>query len=194
MLPPRGPTLRPLRALPALIRAAAGRNRSDGQSKNPDVAADGDVLDVLALDRKSLLEGELSAAVHLHRAGQSRLDRKPDGLTCRVTPSQLYLLRTWPNEAHVPLQDIQELRQLVEARSSQYPTDARHTRVSLELEHRFVERVERDEMTQARFCIPSHRSKLEHAKRPAIHARTRLRKEHWTTRVKHDEHRDQEEK
>ena len=95
------------------------------------------------------------------------------GLTCepelvlrRVALDEVELLRPRADDRHVAAQDVDQLRQLVDARPAQHPADARHARVGLELEHRVRELVEADELREPRLGVSHHRAELEHLERP----------------------------
>src|SRR5207237_10656260 len=67
-----------------LERALAGRDRGEGQREDAEVAAEREVLDVVALDGEALLEVELAASEDLHRPRDPRLHREPEAMLGRV--------------------------------------------------------------------------------------------------------------
>ena len=76
------------------------------------------------------LEAQAAAPEDLHRPGQPRLDREPEQVLGPVAAHELDLLRPRADEAHVALQHVQELGQLVEARPAEEATEPRHARVA----------------------------------------------------------------
>jgi len=66
---------------------------SDGEREDPQIAPEGQVLHVFALDRKTLLERQLPAAVDLHRSGHAGLHGQPKSMLLRVAIDKLDLLR-----------------------------------------------------------------------------------------------------
>ena len=61
----------------------------------------------------------------------------------RVTVDELDLLRARPDETHISLENVQELRKLVEARSTEEAAEPRYSRIIAELEDRFRQTIER---------------------------------------------------
>src|SRR5205085_5763763 len=119
--------------------ALAADERREREGDDHQVAADREVLDVLALHGEPLLERQVPAAGDLHRPRQARLDREPEPLRVRVALDEIGLLGSRPDDAHLSAQDVHELRELVEARPAEKPPDARHTWVVLELEYRLLQ-------------------------------------------------------
>src|ERR671910_2166734 len=111
------------------IRPALPQHGHDREGEDTQVSADRDVLDVLALDRETLVETKRAAPVDLHRSRQSRLDEQAEALLRRVLLDYLDLLRARADEAHLIAQDVDELRQLVEARAAQQAPDGGYARV-----------------------------------------------------------------
>ena len=61
------------------------------------------------------LERALPAAIDRRRAGQTRLHALSKEMRQLVAVHKLDLFRTGPDEAHVAVEDVKELRQLVQA-------------------------------------------------------------------------------
>ena len=77
--------------------------------------------------------------------------------------------RTGPHPAHVALDDVQDLGQLVQAPRPQPPPDPGHTGVVLELEeHAAVELVPLQQLGKQEVRAPDHRPELEHGEGPAV--------------------------
>ena len=172
------------------------------EREDPQIAADREVLDVVALDGEALLEAQLAAAEDLHRAGEARLDGQPEQVLRAVEPDELGLLGPGADEAHVAAEDVQELGELVEARPAQQASEPGHPRIRVELEHRFVELLERHELGQQSLRVRTHRSELEHLElapresHPRLHVERRPRpaqpdrgEDHREERQCQDEHR-----
>src|SRR5436190_20838436 len=101
----------------SLIRASAVEHRRDRQRQDPQIAAEREVLDVLALDGEPFLELQPAAAEYLHRPGEPRLHHQPEAMFRLVATDELDLPRPRSDEAHVALEHVEELWQLVEARA-----------------------------------------------------------------------------
>ena len=86
-------------------------------------------------------------------------------------------LRTWPDDRHVSAHDIEELRQLVETRTSQDAADSR----------RPIFATARPDGSAVSFCIRSHRAKLDDLEFTPEFADADLAVENRRARI--DEHR-----
>src|SRR4051794_5411550 len=128
------------------VGTSAAEDSRDRLEQDPEVAAEREVLHVIELDREALGERERPAPKDLHRAGDPRLDGEPEAVLRAVAMDQLDLLWPWADDAHVALQHVHELRQLIEAEPSQYAPDARNARIALELEHRLRQLIQPDEL------------------------------------------------
>src|SRR5438309_11706783 len=101
----------------SLIGASTVEDRGNRQREDSQVTAQRQVLDVLALDGKPLLEPLPAAAEHLHRTRQPRLDHEPDEVLRLVAAHEPHLLRSRSDEAHVRLEDVPEPWQPLAARA-----------------------------------------------------------------------------
>ena len=79
--------------------------------------------------------------------------------------------RARADERHVALEDVHELRELVERVAAQEPPDRRHPRVTLDLEQRAARLVERLEVRLALVGVRVHRAELQARERLAADAR-----------------------
>ena len=93
----------------ALVRAPARKSSRDRHRHDPQVATDGDVVDVVALDREPLDEGELAASVYLHRAGDAWLHTEAVALLGRVPLDELELFRTRADQGHMAEEHVPQL-------------------------------------------------------------------------------------
>src|SRR3954471_2745955 len=164
----------------SLIRASTVEHRRDRQRQDPQVAAERQVLDVLALDGEPFLERQPAAAEHLHRPREPRLHHQPEAVLRLVAPDELDLLRPRSDEAHVAREHVQELWQLVETRAPQEAAEPRHARVARELEGGLVERVEPHEGRQHGLRVRTHRAELEDPELAAAEPHPRLHVEDGT--------------
>src|ERR1700710_1841388 len=133
----------------ALGGAVAADDGARGAQEDRQVAGDREVVEVVALHRQPLLEGEVAAAVDLHRPGQAGLDREPGTLALVIEGDHGLLLGPRPDQRHVPLEHVDQLRQLVEAGPPQELSGPGDSRVVDDLEGRLVELLEVDQFRQA---------------------------------------------
>jgi hypothetical protein len=134
----------------------------------------------------------LAAAVDLHRAGQARLDREAGALALVVERDDRLLLGTRADQRHVGSEDVDQLRQLVEAGPPQEPPNPRHPRVVGNLEHRLVELLQVDQLGEALLGVGDHRAELEHRERLAVLAGAPLAEEDGTPGVEEDQEGDRQ--
>ena len=110
-----------------------------------------------------------------------------------VAPHELYLLRSRADDAHLTLQYVHELRQLVEAESSQHPPHVGDARIAFELEDRLRELVEPDQLLQHLIGAVAHGAELVDLERDPAEAGTRLDEQQRPTAVELDRERDDRE-
>src|SRR3954447_8183199 len=113
-----------------LIGAAAAQDHGNRLEEDAKVASQRYVLHVVELDRQTLGEVQIAPSVDLHWPGHARLDVEPEGVLRAVALDQLDLLRARPDHAHLATQDVDQLRQLVEAQAAQQPPGSGDPRIS----------------------------------------------------------------
>src|SRR5919202_85875 len=143
-----------------LVRPAPRHHRRQRPQDQPHVRPQGPVGDVQVVELDHLLERDARAAQDLPQAGEAR--RQVDA---RAQPAvQLAMLgldeRARADEAHLALEDVPELRELVEARDPQQTPDARDPRVVIEQEPVRVA-AQRGELLLALLRPDDHRAELD---------------------------------
>src|SRR5579884_4497090 len=117
----------------ASVAAAGGRHDHERLADDPEVAPKAPVLDVLAVEFDAPFVFHLVAAVDLPGAGQARAGAQIRGDVVAIFPHFRRDDRPRPDEAHLALEDVPQLRQFVEAALAQYLAKRRDARVVLEL-------------------------------------------------------------
>src|SRR4051812_39218628 len=107
----------------------AGENRRKCHEQDPQVPPERQVLDVLPLHRKPLVEVEVATPEDLHRPGHPRPRLEAEAVLLAVAIDELELLGPRSHEAHVSLEHVHQLRKLVEAPTTQDAPYARHAGV-----------------------------------------------------------------
>jgi hypothetical protein len=130
--------------------------------------------------------------VDLHRTREAGLELKPFQRLRRPLQDEPVLLGPRADQAHVSLQHVEELGQLVQRRGAQQAADARRARIALRLgdphDSRGVGR------RGGRACdIEVHGAELEHRERPHVLASPHLPEEHRPAIIGPDEQGDQRE-
>jgi hypothetical protein len=89
------------------------------------------VLDVPEVQLDALRPRQGGTAVDLGPAGDPGADRQPSQLALGVLRDLVRQRRARPDDRHLPAQDVDEVRQLVERRAAQELADPRDARVAL---------------------------------------------------------------
>ena len=119
-----------------LVGAAAGDHGRDRPDDDRDVEPDRPVLDVREVEPHEVVEVQAGAAGDLPQAGHPRENGVPGAVPLLEQLVVAERERTRADEAHLPLQHVHDLRDLVQREPPQHATDARHARVVPDLEQR----------------------------------------------------------
>ena len=159
----------------ALRRKAFGRLRDeqdlDRQQQQLEVEHQRLLFDVLQIEPQLVVRVRVVFAVDLRVAGQAALDAQAEGKLryfLRIRLHVLDALGPRPDQRHVALEHVQNLRQLVDAQLADDPPDARDARIA---------RAARDHVP-ALLRIDDHAPKLDDLEDPAVLRAALLRKEH----------------
>src|SRR5690606_5751929 len=171
-----------------LVRTTPHQHRGEGMEENHEVQLPALPLDVLDIQLRALLEVGIAAPVDLPQAGQAGAYLQSLGLP------QLVCVRrerggARANQAHVPLQHIEELRKLVQARLAQELPDAGDARVVHDLEVRPGEMVEVRVLFLQLLSVLEHRPELVHREAFTVHTGALLLEDHRAGRVQLDDQR-----
>src|SRR5205807_9882489 len=112
---------------------------------------------------------------------------RPAAVQVLETASFLGGGRAGANEAHMTLQDIKELRKLINAAAADDFADESDPRVAGRFENRSVHFVERFEFDAKLLGVVDHGPELVHRESPAIKAAALLLEEHRPRRSEFDE-------
>src|SRR5436853_5077252 len=190
------------RVLPVrLVGAPRQEDGGEGPDEEAVVLPQGPVGHVQVVELHHLLEGDARPAEHLPRPGEARGQVEPSLAPAVDLLRQRRGHRPWPHEAHVALQDVPELRQLVDARAPEEAAHARDARVVLEQEPRRV-LAQRAQLLHEVVGVLDHRPELVEPEAPAAAAHAHLREEDGPWRVEpdrdrrkcHERQRDQEDR
>ena len=134
--------------------------------------------------------GLAAQAIDLSPAGNSRFDvMAPEHLADMIGEHTVVgdRMRTRPHNRHLATQDIQQLRQFIDIGLAQHPPDAGHARIVAHGLAKFIVRI-----VESR-----HAAKFQNPNGLVVEPKTRLLKQHRTSRVEldqngnHDEQRPQ---
>src|SRR3989440_10669464 len=133
---------------------------------------------------------QAAAAAHLPEAGQSRPEVQPQPLVDVVIIEFVVEGRTGADEAHFARQNVDQLRELIEATSPKQATNSHHPWVRPNLEEWRLHLIESQERAAQALGVGHHGAKLVNAKAPAIASHALLAEEDRAGRVQLDRHRD----
>src|SRR5687768_2789354 len=167
-------TRSPARARPAgSVGALAREHRRYGPDEDPEIGGERLPTDVLEVKAHPLVESQAAAAGHLPQAGDARLDVETAALPGLVLLGLLGQRRTRTDQAHVALEHVEELGQLVHRRRPHPLADPGDTRVTGDLEDRTVGLVHVHELRPLGVGADVHRAQLVEGERPAVLAQAR---------------------
>lgn len=158
-----------------------------GFKQNPDVSADGPVVDVLTVQADDFIEFlDVGPSGHLPEAGHSGFHAEPSLVKTVVLIEFTDCRRAGSDKGHVAFEDIPELRKFVKARLADEMADLCDTRVILHLEHEPVHFILCKKFRLPLFRILIHAAELVHAELAAIFSDPRLREDDRPGRVEFD--------
>src|SRR5215813_2580631 len=170
----------------SLVLTGATRENDcrNGPQHNRHVETQRPAIDVLQIQMHPLLEGKIAAAGNLPEASQPGLHTEATLLPGLFHPNRIAnRQRARANDAHIAQQDIDQLRQLIDARAPQPLPDSSNSRVVLDFEDRPTLLVQVLDVLHARFGIDTHRPEFEHAKTPLAQTNALLYEEDGSGRI-----------
>jgi len=160
------------------------QNHRDSLQQDLQVKTKRPVVDILQVEFQPTLERQVAAAGYLPQACQSRLDAEPPALDAPVEEIDIADgHRARPDKAHLAAQDIEQLRQFVDAGLADEAADSGYTRIVGHLEYRSFRFVEVLYLCQARLGVDMHRAELIHREKMFSQANPLLDKKYRSRRV-----------
>ena len=151
------------------IRAFALEHDLEGLEDERDVVAQLAVaLDVVVVEAHLAFETDVAAAADLPNAGETWRYGKAHAVPGLVFRHFGRNRRTWAYDGHVALDDVEELRQFVEAELAEHVTERIDTRVVLHLESLAARFVLGQEFFFAFFGVHVHAAELVHSEQLAV--------------------------
>src|SRR3954447_1465962 len=170
-----------------LVGAPRHEDGGEGPDEEARVLPQRPVGHVQVVELHHLLEGDARPAEHLPRAGEARSQVEPPLAPAVDLLLELRRHRPRAHQAHVALQDVPELRQLVDARAPEEAADARDARIVLEQQPRRV-LTERAQLLHEVVRVLDHRPELVEPELAARATHAHLREEDRAARVEPDRH------
>src|SRR3954447_1803958 len=164
------------------VRPPREEDGGEGAEQKARVLPQRPVRDVQVVELHHLLERDARPPEDLPRSGEARREVEP--ALAPAVDLLLELRRHGPgaDQAHVALQDVPELRQLVDARAPQQIPGARDARIVLEQQPRRV-LAERPQLLHEVVRVHDHRPELVQAEAASAAADAHLREEDGPGRV-----------
>src|SRR5258708_21588426 len=152
------------------IRAPTADDDPDRPQQDLQIQPERNVAHVFAVVLHPLFEADLGTAADLPKAGQPGLDAQADGVARPVLLDLARQRRPWSNQAHLPLEDVDQLRQLVEARPAEERADLADPWIVTHLEDRSIGLVVGQDFSQALLGVRVHRAELVEAEMAPVEA------------------------
>src|SRR6476660_7704967 len=162
----------------ALERALGAEHRRDGLEHDEQIVRDGPILDVEEVEANVVVERQLAAASRLPEARDAGADLESIAVPVLVGSDLLGERRPGPDQAHLALQDVQELRELVQAVTPEPPSDARDPWILADLEQGARSLVPLLELGEEQLGASHHGAELVDREGPALAADAHLLEEH----------------
>ena len=157
-----------------------------------DVEGERPVVDVGEVELHPLVEArQVAAPGDLPEAGEPRLHREAAALPLLVAGDLLRERRAGADERHLPLQDVPELRDLVEGEAAEEAAEGGDARVVRRLEDGPVVLVQVRHLGEQPLGAFDHRPELVERERPPVQAAAHLPEEDRAVRGDLDEGRDE---
>ena len=137
---------------------------TDSAEKQHDVSQHGPVLHIADVQRLGFFLTQVGSARHLPRTGNTRLHQHTSGIRLVVLCHFLGQRRARAHHAHVALEHVQELRELVDGVLADELPDLGDARIVLHLEHGACDLVLLLELGEALVGVLVHGAKLPHTK------------------------------
>ena len=130
-------------------RRGCASDGADGLPEDGEVGGERPVLDVVEVEPDAVLPGQVGASADLPQSGHARLDQQPAGHVLVVPGDLGRQRRPRPDQAHVALEHVDQLRQLVQRPLAQERADPGDPRVAAHLEQQAVALVVLGELARA---------------------------------------------
>ena len=154
-----------------------------GLNENGDVHQECAVADVIKVVLDIVVDGKAAKRAELPQSGYARSYAEPLPLLLVVVLHDEWHFRPGADERHIPQQDIQQLRQLIQAGSAKQSSDAGDARVA---------GCGRGEFISGGAGV--HRAELINVEECAVATNSLLDEERWPGRIQADEDCDESEK
>ena len=129
------------------------------------------------------------------QASQARLHAQPSSIPWAISQHFVRYGRPRADKTHLTLQDVEQLRQLVETRTAKPSTERSEPRVVSDFEHRTLQVVEGAQLALAAVGVLHHRSKFIEPEQTSIEANADLPEQHRPVRCQqHSDCRDREQR
>lgn len=148
-----------------ILSALTGENNLKSFKDELDIQSEALVDYVFDVQRHPIVEADVvPSGACLPVAGESGFNKKPLTVIRRILPDFFGQCGTRSDEAHIALEDIEQLRKLVNACPPYKPAYSGYPRVVFDFENRTVLLIFVLQLIQERFGVDDHASELIKAK------------------------------
>ena len=160
-------------------RLAQCHNQNSPQ-ENSQIQPERQLSHVLKIILPSLRPAHLSTTVNLSKTCQARTYLQALQSFAIVVGHLRGQRRSWADERHIALEDIQQLGQLVDARFAEYPADRCNARVVLDFENWARHLVQVREFVLYAIRSGNHGPEFVHSELPLVQTNSRLSEQYGT--------------
>src|SRR6266478_2677263 len=168
-----------------LVRALAVEDRAESSKKNPEIKPQRLVPQVRDVEAQAVVKIQFASPGDLPQPSYARGGFQPRRVP-QIVRCCAKRRRARADHGHVAANYVQYLRQLVQTCPSQPAPYGRNSGIVRDLEIRVSERIQVQQLSFQRLCIPDHRAKLEHSEGSSAPPSSPLEKIHRSPRLHYD--------
>ena len=157
-----------------LIGAARGDNGGNGERDKPEIIPETSAVDVFQIEFHPFIETDVAAAGDLPEASHARLDGETPELARGVVGDLIWQGRSGADDTHIPADDVDELRHLVNAQFAQPTSDRGDTGIAPKFEDGTGGLIECNQVHFHGVGVGNHRLEFEAEKSLAVLAGAEL--------------------
>src|SRR5215831_2462200 len=154
--------------LSRLASARTAQDDRDRRQQNPQVERERPLVDVLQIHSHPLVEVHRAPATRLPQSTQAGAHGEASTLHALDPARLVQRQRSRADEAHLALDHVEQLRQLVHAVAPDETAEPGSTGIVTDLENRAVHLVEMQQLASSRLGVGNHRAELVHLEGPTV--------------------------
>lgn len=150
----------------SLVGTGTAEDYEHGLRKNREISSDGPILDVRNVQILALLLRKIRTTGNLPRTSNTGLHQQTRGIQGAIAGNLVRQRRTRPNQRHIALQHVKELRELIQRSLTNKMANLRNTWIILHFEDKTIAlAILFRKLLLQLFCIGNHGTELVHGER-----------------------------